>query len=408
LVSQFQNRENDPVSTSAERPTSRQLWGQGLLWFALSNAVVLVGVGWAARHPQMDRPEECLFWSWDGNNYFRVCKEGYSYDPARRSLVAFFPGYPLAARVLTQVFALPARAALLLVAQLSLAGCFVALAFYVRERWPTATLDQVRNVLVAFAFLPTTFFFRMAYSESLFLLLLILPLLGMRRHWPLAAIAFLAGGATAVRVVGVALLPPLLLYLWQQSAGGRQFLLRAAWLVPLACWGVLGFMAGTWIAFGDPLAFLHSVPQWVHVGKAAEALLTLRPLWTNFDPASPCYWRREDPYGNPWLGLTLGNAVWFTATGLLLLGGTLRRKLDAAEAWLSAGLWFIPYLTRGHEMCMGGAARYAAVIFPVYLLLGQIGDRLPRWVSFALVAAGAWLLVIYTFKFALVLDPYFY
>lgn len=395
-----------------ECPSSRQLWSQGLLWFALSNAVVLVGVGWASLHPRMDKPLESLFWSWDGNNYVRVSTEGYSYDPARRSLVAFFPGYPLSARMLTQVFGLPARAALLLVAQLALAGCFVALAFYVRERWPAATLDQVRNVLVAFAFLPTTFFFHMAYSESLFLLLLILTALGMRRHWPLVVIAFLAGGATAVRVVGVALLPPLLLYLWQQSTGARLFLLRAAWLVPLACWGVLGFMAGTWLAFGEPLAFLHSVPHWVHHGKAAEAklpaLLTLRPLWTNFDPASPCYWRKEDPQGNPWLGLTLGNAVWFTATGLLLVWGMLRRRLDATEAWLSTGLWLIPYFTRCHEMCMGGAARYGAVIFTVYLLLGQIGNWLPRWVSFALVAAAAWLLVIYAFKFALVLDPYFY
>jgi hypothetical protein len=59
-------------------------------------------------------------------------------------------------------------------------------------------------------------------------------------------------------------------------------------------------------------------------------------------------------------------------------------------------------------MCMGASARYAAAIFPGYLLLGGLLARLPLWPAFALVALGAGYLAIYSVRFALFNAPYFY
>jgi hypothetical protein len=389
----------DPASPPAP-PVS--CWRLGLTWYAVSSAIVIVGVvGAFGQMPEHD-PWYDFFARWDGTHYARICREGYRFDPAGQSSAAFMPIYPLLALPF-MALGLEAPAALLVVSQLALAGCFVALAVYARERWPDAPPEQVRAAVLALAFLPPTFFLHMAYSESLFLLCLLLVLLLVQRQGPLWAIALLAGTSTGVRIVGVALLPVLLLHAWRRSSGPGQFLLRAAWLVPLACYGLLGFMGYTALAFGEPLAFLKAHQQWsmAHHGGGSKltALLTLQPFWQNFVPGSPCYWQDRDPLGNPWTSLVLGNPIWFGAAGLLLAWG-IRRHLNAYEALLAAGLWVIPYVTRSHEMCMGSAARFIVPIVPVYLLLGLLCGRLSTWAGFAVLAPAALLLALYSTKFA--------
>src|SRR5205807_1571849 len=110
--------------------------------------------------------------------------------------------------------------------------------------------------LLAMGLLPTTFFWRMAYTESMFLCVAIVAMVAMGRRWPLPIVAVLVGLATAVRPVGLALLLPMAWHVWNTSASPegeqspfapktaqkgavsarvRQFALRLAYAVPLAC-----------------------------------------------------------------------------------------------------------------------------------------------------------------------------
>lgn len=139
----------------------------------------------------------------DGRWYRQIAVDGYSYDPGRRSNVAFFPMYPVLGRGLILITGMRAEAALLVVSNLSLLAALWLLACYVRTRFPDAGAHVVDCTLLAAAVFPTGCFLRLAYSESTFLLLAIFAMLAMARSWPPWRAALIVGLATAARPVGV-------------------------------------------------------------------------------------------------------------------------------------------------------------------------------------------------------------
>ncbi len=343
--------------------------------------------------------------NWDGQWFITILKDGYSYDPLTHSNSAFFPAFPLLGRLIVNFTGLRAELALLLLSHLSLVTAFVVLATYLRGRCAEPHGSAGLYGLLAFGLLPPTFFFRMAYSESLFLLTAVLTLYGMERKWALPLIALLIGSATATRAVGVALLLPFSLHLRDRSPTWPGLLLRGAVLLPLACWGLLAFMTYQYAAFGDPLAFARTQEHWrqrpaVPQAERAVSLLTLEPLWSIFDPASPCYWRRHEPQGNPLFSLHLANPLYFVFAVVLIAIGAWKRWLNRLEVSLAAGLLLIPYVTRSHEMCLAGMGRFAAAIVPLYLVLGQLLARLPPPVAAMLLSLSGFLMGVYAALFA--------
>jgi hypothetical protein len=132
---------------------------------------------------------------------------------------------------------------LLIVSHLCLATSFVLAFAYVRLRFPDPSRAGLPGfVVLALGLFPPTMFFRMAYTESLLLLFILLVFYGMVRCWPLWVIALLAGTASSVRAVGVALAPAFALHLWQRSPRMASFIGRATVLGPLACWGIIAYM----------------------------------------------------------------------------------------------------------------------------------------------------------------------
>jgi hypothetical protein len=76
------------------------------------------------------------------------------------------------------------------------------------------------------------------------------------------------------------------------------------------------------------------------------------------------------------------------------------RRRKAYEVSLCAGLLLIPYLLRAHEMCMTGMGRFAAVVFPVYIVMGRLLAKLPWPVSAGILALCAFFLGAYSALFA--------
>jgi hypothetical protein len=58
------------------------------------------------------------------------------------------------------------------------------------------------------------------------------------------------------------------------------------------------------------------------------------------------------------------------------------------------------YVTRGPEMCMGAMGRFAAVAWPVYLLLGLGLQRLPAPLAAALLAISGFFMGTYAALYA--------
>jgi hypothetical protein len=319
----------------------------------------------------------------DAVHYQDIIRHGYSYHPARGSLVAFFPAYPLLGRWVAQVTGLLPAEAALLAANLALLGAFVVLARYVRERWPEAKAGQRALVLVVFGLWPLGLFFRMPYAESLLVCGTLIVLYGMARNWPLMVLALLTGFVTAVRPVGAALTAAFAWYVL--SRPGSSLWAKAVQtllLAPLACWGLLAYMGYQWLAFGTPWAFAQTQEHWSFMvpqdrswSVKLVSLATLEPIWGVYVPGYRRYWGNTNDVIDPLFSVIFWNPALFVLAGVLLLLGRLKRWLTGSELVLGACLLAIPYLTRSYEMSMASHGRFAAVVIVNYLVIGRLFAR---------------------------------
>lgn len=388
----------------------------GLTCYVLTSAIVVSGVILGqglvkpGRFVRADRHELLSgFSAWDSDWYIAIANEGYEYDPTRQSRVAFYPLYPLIGRYLAQLTTIDTRLALLLVAHASLAACFVMAARYVEERSPhrgivrrkpqdQADLSEYASfTLLALGLLPTTLFFRMAYTESLFLLLVIVVLYGIERAWPLPIIGLCIGLATATRATGLALVPALMLHIWCRSHSWPQVACRLFLYVPLACSGLLAFMAFQWLTFADPLTFVKTQQWWrarppTLIEDKILDLIALEPIWTVLYPDSETWWGHGDDAPLGFFSYSVADPFCFLVILALLVFGANRRWLTHYELLAGLALLLIPYLGRGHEMAMFSSGRFAAVAFPAYLVAGNILARLHLVTATGiLVFCGFWL-----------------
>ncbi len=384
----------------------------GAAFYYFTSLIVVVGVVFAVdfvplhrSHPSSQTRVDLVsaFSAWDGEWYVRIASAGYSYDPKRMSSVAFFPLYPWLAGAIVHATGLRPEWALLIVSHAALVAAFVLVAAYVQQRFPTAGPDLAAWTLLAFGLFPTTFYFRMTYTESLFVLLAVLTLYGMERRWAIGWIALFVGLATATRTVGGALIPVVAFHLWRTSPTLRVGLVRWAVWLPLCCWGLTGYVLFQALAFGEPLAFLKTQVHWVErptdLMQRTVGLLTLEPIRAVYDSACSCYWARVPPHGNVLFNFKAANPVYFLGTVAVIGVGAWKRWLNANELLLAAGLLGIAYVLQGSRTCMNSQARYASVVFPVYLVLGQLLHRAPPPLAAALLAISGLFLAVYSAMF---------
>jgi hypothetical protein len=367
-------------------------------------AGVFFGVGFEQPKDSGGDPVSACF-RYDALHYLDIIQHGYSYDPTRGSMVAFFPVYPLLGRWIVQATGLSPEEASLLAANLALFGAFVLLARYVRVRWPEATAEQRGLVLTLFGLWPLGLFFRMPYAESLFVCGTLAVLYGMARGWPLAALALLTGFVTAVRPVGVALTAAFVWHvLTRPGLRPRAKVIQVLLLAPLACWGLLAYMAYQWLAFAAPLGFAQTQQHWNYMAPEDRScsakfwsLTTLEPIWDVYVPSSQRYWGNVRFPGAPLFNLHFWNPILFLLAAALLAWGGRKRWLTGSELILGAALLAMPYVTRGYEMSMASHGRFAAVVVVNYLVLGRMLAHSSPLVVAALSAMLA--LFIFTFTF---------
>jgi hypothetical protein len=205
--------------------------------------------------------------SWDGWWYLGIAANGYHVAPLSGSYhdYAFFPLFPLAARLL----AVPWPQYVGLVAVL-IANVSFVLALVLLYRLTARVLDDERalHATVFLCIFPFSWALSMAYAESLFLLLMLGSFLAAERgHAGWAAL--LAALAALTRPPGVLLVIPLALVLWRTAANRRAL----AWLVLVPAAALL-FWIFTWGLTGDPLAYLTAQSAWGRTGTSATGQST--------------------------------------------------------------------------------------------------------------------------------------
>jgi hypothetical protein len=199
-----------------------------------------------------------LFTAWerfDGLWFLRIADSGYANGDGS---AAFFPLYPMLVRGVSFVIGGHPFAAALIVSNVSFAAALVVMyALTARE-----TSEQTaRRAVLYLAVFPTSFFFLAPYSESLFLLLVLLLFWFLRQEqWgPAAAMAALAA---LTRNLGVLLALPMALeaYLhWRRTGEGLRKGLLASSAPILA---LIPYFVYWQRLSGDWLAPLHQQASW--------------------------------------------------------------------------------------------------------------------------------------------------
>jgi hypothetical protein len=337
----------------------------------------------------------------DANWYREIARDGYRYDPAGRSNVAFFPLFPLLGRGVSILLRCSEIVALLVVSQAALLATYWAFHRYLQVRSPNdgALADCS---LVALVFWPTTFFFRLPYAESLFALLCTLflhSIASKRSIWWTAALCALA---TATRPVGLGLAVPVAYVAARKVLAKELSPLSFALALLLSISGLLAFMTYQQFTLGDALAFarvqehwqLQSLPIW----RKAVALLTFEPLWAVYTGGPLESWQVNGI--EPLLNLQLANPLYMGIAMLSVAWGSWKRVLTREEALAGASLILVPYVTKSIETGMASQGRYVSVVMPMYIVLGELLRRLgPEWSAYV-VAPAAFLMGAYSALFA--------
>jgi Gpi18-like mannosyltransferase len=377
--------------------------------YSLSTAVVLgaVVIGpyfieFCDEHSTARHSSDLL--AWDGFWYRWIAARGYTYDQERHSSVAFFPLYPLLSALVSRVTGLPVTVSLLLVSHASLALAFFMLLRYLRFRVPDSERSVWYYSLASAAFFPTTFYWRMAYTESLFLLLAVVVLYGIERGWKPFNIALWIGLATATRLTAVALLAPLAYEVWRKHSQ-RKALRTLVVLAPVSIWGISLYVVYQAWEFGEPLAFQKTQINW-HERQIPDSLsaivadfLTFESIRGVYRPECECYWGNVPPRDSAALSMRFMNPIYVLLTAGLVGLGWERHWLNHKEVLLCVLLLLIAYVLQGYRTCMASQARYVSVAFPQYIVIGHLLARLPYWASVVLIAVSGGVLAIYAAMF---------
>lgn len=284
-------------------------------------------------------------WSvWDDVWYLEIAKDGYTGENSSLVIV-FFPLYPITIKLFSILFGNFEISAIISSIIFSTSAS-IAL-------FELTSLDFSKRVaLLSVWFMnifPTAYFLQAPYTESLFLTTSLLTIYFFRKKLfvPASILGFLA---TLTRVNGLTLLP----FLFIEQRINRQNLITYL-ILPL---GFLIYLCINYFVFGDPLFFR-------------------KPLYTNW--SQKLAWPWSGAYYLMGAQLPIGSAdfyIYFSeliTVVLILFFGIYCffkiRKSYGVYILFNLLLMMSTYVVRS-------TPRYALVLFPIFIALGTIKNKL--------------------------------
>ena len=311
-----------------------------------------------------------------GADFLDLARFGYGY-PLKPGTYVFFPLFPAVIKLLTTIIPDYLASGLVLV------HVSLVLALYYLHR--LVRLDHkekvAQNTILLLLVFPTAFFFGAVYTESFFLLTIVLSFYFVRKK--MFFLACLMGlFASATRVDGIFLWPALI---WEMRQNRDRTPLVWLLLPPL---GLLAYMKLLVTKTGDAFYFLKISPDFgpnLVIGK----LILLHQVFYR--------------YGRMLIGSQWANPLFFTivielAVGVLFLILTILafKKLRRSYAIFTLLAYLIPTLTG----TFAGLPRHVLTIFPAFILLSLwYGNQKPLVKKIYLavnIIAAVFLIVFFT------------
>lgn len=310
--------------------------------------------------------QNSLVWSranFDGFYYTKIARDGYQYLQQ-----AFFPLYSKLIKFFHPVFK-----------SYIVSGLFISHSCFILAIWLLFKLlrlneagKTVKKTLLMILLFPTSFYFLSVYTESLFLLLIILSFwFAKKKKWLLAGIA--AGFASYTRLVGVFLWPALIVEYFETNQDlikrvkikAGETIKNLVSLIFLPPMGLIFYMNYLYRTIGDPLYFIKVQPGFGAQRSVSRIIMIyqvfwryLKMIWT-VDKSDPIYF-------TVWLEFSI--ALLFL--GLLIWGWLKRKELKLNYSYLvfATMAYVLPTLTG----TFSSLPRYVLVCFPCFLIIGRI------------------------------------
>jgi hypothetical protein len=294
----------------------------------------------------------------DAGWYVAIAETGYEavpFDDSQQRSWAFFPLFPVvwgAATRITHEYALTG----MVLSHVFFLSALIAFARLVDHL--TKDRELVSRAVFYLGFAPSSYFFSLPLTESLYLLLSVTSLSAAQGgQWWRAGVLGTLGAAT--RPAGILLFPTLLIARFE-SLSRRWYDIRSAkaylpvFLVPI---GLLVFMWYLGSLTGNPWAFRDSQAAW---GRTFGVRSMVQPFVEYMlDPGA---------VAAPWsfTALNVCAAAVALAAGVIL---AVQRRWPLAFYTLSGVL--LPLST----LSLGSMARFVVVLFPVFIALAFVARR---------------------------------
>ncbi len=290
--------------------------------------------------------------NFDGVHYLSIAQNGYM-----RFQEPFFPLYPILIRFLAEtIFLNNYFVAATFISHLSF---FVALVFLyklVQIDWGTkAAKSSVLGILI----FPTSFFFASAYTESLFLMFILVSMyMAKKGKWFFVGV--FGGLASATRLVGIFLLPSMIWYIRNH----RKTIFKNLFLLSIIALGLLAYMWYLRGFVGDPLAFIHSQPAFGAQRTGGDIVLLPQVYWRYLKIFSSVSLENYD------LWIAFFEFIFFNFI-ILTLWYAWKRRINSAYLIFSLLTVIGPTLTG----TLSSTPRYTIAAFPIFILYGLIGNK---------------------------------
>lgn len=344
--------------------------------------------------PETGLPRFVYSWAnFDGVHYLTIVKNGYV---GTGLIQAFFPVYP-ALIALDQVLGIDPIISGQILSLASFLGVLIVWGKLVTAVYGKSISHFSRYALLVF---PTAFFFMAVYTESLFLVLVLLSFYAAnQKKWWLAIAA--AAVASGTRIVGIALLPALLVeYLDQRSLLTKELLTKPIALLGkldftdftrlisifLSTIGLLGYSFFLYKEFKDPLYFFHVQEEFG--GGRSESLVLFPQVvvrYTKILLTVPV---------STWSFFTYLQEFAISMGGLTLLVFGWMRRLRWSHLIYGTIVFLIPTLTG----TFSSMPRYVLACFPVFIVWAMIVQYYPK-LRFVWYVISSILLVLSTLLF---------
>ncbi len=307
--------------------------------------------------------------NYDGVHYVLISTHGYNYGQQ-----AFFPLYPKLISLFHSFIPDPIIVGFL-ISSLAFLAALYYFAKLIELDYSPAVADWS---IIALLIFPASFFFSAVYTESIFLLWVILAFYFARKDkWALVALfGFLA---SYTRLIGILLFPALFLELWfwllRKRISYRQFFARGLFLLAIPA-GLLTYMTYLQETTGDPLSFYH-VQKLFKQERSLTVVMPYQVIWRyirmllSVSPANMLY----------------PSLVWEFVIGIGFLFfaaiSLFTQRLSYASFFLFA------YLTPTFTGNFVSMPRYVLTSFPAFILIGQFLSTRPRFRKWFVLFSGA-------------------